>query len=392
MKIGVDASCWGNKRGFGRFTRELLEALMKVDEENDYLFFIDSETNDADDMPASVSRISTKTSKSQVEAASADGSRSVKDIWAMSREVYRHDVDVFFFPAVYSYFPILNRTKVLLTLHDVIADHHPSLIFPNAKSKYLWKLKQRIAIKQADMVATVSEYSKQEIVKYFRLPESKIRLISEAARPVFKVLPTNNGFLSTLEKYDLHLDKRFLLYVGGISPHKNLNTLIDAFKQIADTGIDDELKLVLVGDYKDDPFFSAYPTLKAKVSDLKLEDKVIFTGFITDEDLAYLYNAATLLVFPSLEEGFGLPAIEAMSCGTPVAASKTGSLPEVLGSVGRYFDPMNSKEMAAVIRSVLDDESTRQQMKADGLKRSQNFRWKRAAEETLAIFKELGKN
>ena len=264
MKIGVDASCWGNKRGFGRFTRELLEALMKVDEENDYLFFIDSETNDADDMPASVSRISTKTSKSQVEAASADGSRSVKDIWAMSREVYRHDVDVFFFPAVYSYFPIFNRTKVLLTLHDVIADHHPSLIFPNAKSKYLWKLKQRIAIKQADMVATVSEYSKQEIVKYFRLPESKIRLISEAARPVFKVLPTNNGFLSTLEKYDLHLDKRFLLYVGGISPHKNLNTLIDAFKQIADTGIDDELKLVLVGDYKDDPFFSAYPTLKAR--------------------------------------------------------------------------------------------------------------------------------
>ncbi len=389
MKIGVDASCWGNKRGFGRFTRELLEALIEIDEENDYLFFIDSETDGIDDMPTRVRRISAKTSVSQVEAASADGRRSVKDLWAMSREVYRHDLDVFFFPAVYSYFPILNRTKVLLTLHDVIADHHPSLIFPNAQSKYLWKLKQNIAIKQADMIATVSEYSKKEIVKYFRLPESKIRLISEAARPVFKVLPTSNGFVSTLEKHGLSRDEHFLLYVGGISPHKNLNTLIDAFKRIVDSGTEDRLKLVLVGDYKDDPFFSAYPSLKAKVSDLELEEKVVFTGFIPDEDLAYLYNAATLLVFPSLEEGFGLPAIEAMSCGTPVAASKTGSLPEVLGSVGRYFDPMNPEEMAAVIGNVLRDESARQQMKEDGLKRSQNFLWKRAAEDTLAIFREL---
>ncbi len=391
MKIGVDASCWGNKRGFGRFTRELLEALMLVDKENDYLFFIDSETAGTDDIPERVQLISPKTSQSQVEAASADGSRSIKDIWAMSREVYRHNVDVFFFPAVYSYFPILNRTKVLLTLHDVIADHHPSLIFPNAKSKYFWKLKQRVAIKQADMVATVSEYSKKEIVKYFSLPESKIRLISEAARPVFKVLPTNNGFVTTLEKHGLRNGERFLLYVGGISPHKNLNTLIDAFKQIADSG-DNKLKLVLVGDYKDDPFFSAYPDLKAKVSKFGLEDRVIFTGFIPDEDLAYLYNAATLLVFPSLEEGFGLPAIEAMSCGTPVAASKTGSLPEVLGPVGRYFDPLKADEMAAVIRSVLNDESTRQQMKADGIERSQNFRWKRAAEDTLKIFRELARN
>lgn len=391
MKIGVDASCWGNKRGFGRFTRELLEALMLVDKENDYLFFIDSETAGTDDIPERVQLISPKTSQSQVEAASADGSRSIKDIWAMSREVYRHNVDVFFFPAVYSYFPILNRTKVLLTLHDVIADHHPSLIFPNAKSKYFWKLKQRVAIKQADMVATVSEYSKKEIVKYFSLPESKIRLISEAARPVFKVLPTNNGFVTTLEKHGLRNGERFLLYVGGISPHKNLNTLIDAFKQIADSG-DNKLKLVLVGDYKDDPFFSAYPDLKAKVSKFGLEDRVIFTGFIPDEDLAYLYNAATLLVFPSLEEGFGLPAIEAMSCGTPVAASKTGSLPEVLGPVGRYFDPLKADEMAEVIRSVLNDESARQQMKADGIERSQNFRWKRAAEDTLKIFRELARN
>jgi glycosyltransferase involved in cell wall biosynthesis len=390
MQIGIDACCWGNKRGFGRFTRELLEALIEIDESNEYLFFIDSETTDVDDIPSGVKKIVAKTEFSQVKAASADGSRSLKDLWAMSREVLKHRVDVFFFPAVYSYFPVLNRTKILLTLHDVIADHHPELIFPNSKSKFFWKLKQKVAIKQADLIATVSEYSKREIIEYFRLPESSIRIISEAARPVFKLLPTNNGFVSALAKHGLRPDERFLLYVGGISPHKNLNTLVDAFKQIIDSDTSGPLKLVLVGDYKDDPFFSAYPTLKAQVADLGLADKVIFTGFIPDDELGYLYNAATLLVFPSLEEGFGLPAIEAMACGTPVAASNTGSLPEVLGPVGRFFDPAKAEEMAGVISQVLSDEPMRRQMKADGVERSRNFLWKRAAEETLAIFNELG--
>lgn len=389
MQIGVDACCWSNKRGFGRFTRELLEALLAIDESNDYLFFIDSQTPDLSDIPDSVKKIIVKTEFSQVKAAAADGRRSLSDVWAMSREVLRHKVDVFFFPAVYSYFPILNRTRILLTLHDVIADHHPELIFPNWKSKFFWKLKQKIAISQSDLIATVSEHSKKEIIRHFRLSDSRIRIITEAARPVFKVLPTNNGFVSAMAAHGLRPDERFLLYVGGISPHKNLNTLVDAFKRIVDSDRSGPLKLVLVGDYKDDPFFSAYPKLKVQVADLKLDDKVVFTGFIPDDDLAYLYNVATLMVFPSLEEGFGLPAIEAMACGTPVAASNTGSLPEVLGSVGRFFDPERVEEMAAVISEVLSDEPMRRQMRADGLERSQKFRWKKAAEQTLAIFNEL---
>lgn len=390
VQIGIDACCWGNRRGFGRFTRELLQALLEIDGRNEYLFFIDSETTDVDDIPERVEKVTAKTEFSQVKAAAAGGRRSLSDVWAMSRAVSKHKVDVFFFPAVYSYFPIFNRTKVLLTLHDVIADHHPELIFPNARSKYLWKLKQRVAIGQADLIATVSENSKKQIVDYFRLPESSLRVISEAARPIFKVLPTNNGFVSTLGHYGLVPGEKFLLYVGGISPHKNLSRLIDAFKEIDDSN--DTLKLVLVGDYRDDPFFSAYPQLSTHVANLGLNGKVVFTGFVPDEDLAYLYNAATLLVFPSLEEGFGLPAIEAMACGTPVAASRAGSLPEILGPVGRFFDPLNVTDMSRVIREVLTDEPLRQQMRSDGLKRSNSFQWQRAAEETLSIFEELHRN
>ena len=249
MKIGVDACFWSNKRGFGRFTRELLEALVAEDSENEYLFFVDRETAETDEFPTQVKKIVANTEFSPTQAASADGSRSAKDLWAMSREVLKHKIDIFFSPAVYSYFPIFNRTKIIVTLHDVIADHHPELIFPNKKSQLFWKLKQNIAIRQAHLILTVSEHSKEQIIEYFKLPESRLRVITEAARSVFTVLPPDEQMDETLRRHNLKPNEKFLLYVGGISPHKNLNTLIDAFARI------DETKLVLVGDYKDDPFF-----------------------------------------------------------------------------------------------------------------------------------------
>ena len=391
MIIGVDATCRANKRGFGRFTNELLGALLEVDTSNEYLFFVDRETGDDDGrLPANVKTIAANTEHSPMTAASADGRRSFGDLWAMSREVWRHKVDVFFFPAVYSYFPVFNRAKIVVTIHDVIADHHPELVFPNQKSKFFWKLKQNAAIRQSNLIATVSNYSKQQIAEYFKLPESRLRVISEAARPLFKVLPQDGGGRDALLRCGIKPGEKFLLAVGGISPHKNLATLVEAFEKICSLHAG-EIKLVLVGDYKDDPFFSAYPALKKQIAELGLEGKIIFTGFIPDEDLARLYNAATLLVFPSLEEGFGLPAIEAMSCGTPVAASRAGSLPEVLGSAGRFFNPRDACDMALVIQCILCDDGARMAMRENGLARARQFNWKNAAVETLDIFNELVK-
>ena len=388
MKIGIDATCWGNRRGFGRFTRELLEALLEIDTINEYLFFIDSHTKETDSIPSRVQTIVAKTDVSAIEAAAANGRRSVSDLWAMTRQVFNHKVDVFFFPAVYSYFPIFDRAKIVVTLHDMIADNHPELIFPDTKSKIFWKIKQNVAVRQADLIATVSEYSKRQIIEYFNLPASRLRIISEAARPDFRVLAAGKRMRDALARHGLSENERFMLYVGGISPHKNLGVLIDAFKLIVDKP-DAQTKLVLVGDYKDDPFFSAYPALKKQVAGLGLEDRVIFTGFVPDADLAWLYNAARLVVLPSLEEGFGLPAIEAMSCGTPVAASNCGSLPEVLGNAGRYFDPRDPYYIFAVVDHILSDDALRSRMSEDGLTRSREFLWKRSAEATLAIFNEL---
>jgi glycosyltransferase involved in cell wall biosynthesis len=387
MKIGVDATCWGNKRGFGRFTRELLEAILEIDQTNEYIFFINADTEDGDSIPAKVEKIVVETEVSAIKAASSEGRRSLKDLWAMSRAVFRHKTDVFFFPAVYSYFPILNRTKILLTIHDVIADHHPKLVFPNKKLHLFWRLKQNAAIRQADLILTVSEYSKQQIGEFFNLPESRLRVINEAARPIFRCLELDDEIEQMLARYGLKRGETFLLYVGGISPHKNLNTLITAFEEVSRNQTD--VKLVLIGDYKDDPFLSAYPSLKKQIADSNLESKVIFTGFVSDEDLVRFYNACTLLVFPSLEEGFGLPAMEAMACGTAVAASNCGSLPEVLGNAGVYFDPRDSTNIARTIEEILSDDARRNSMKEIGFFRAEQFQWVKAAEDTLKIFNEL---
>jgi len=390
VRIGIDATCWGNRRGYGRFTRELLDALVRLDQTNKYIFFADSETVAGNDLPESVDTVVVQTRVSPAKAAAAAGNRSLGDIWSMTRSVLRHKVDVFFFPTMYSYFPVLNRVKVVVTLHDMIADNYPELTFSNSRSRYFWGLKQRLAISQASLIATVSEYSKSQIVEQFNLPTSRLRVISEAAQPIFRVTEPGRKRTEVLERYGLGSEGKFLLYVGGISPHKNLSILIDAFHKIRSTSPD--VKLVLVGDYKDDPFLSAYPALRSQVNDLDLAGSVIFTGFVPDVDLVEMYNAATLLVLPSLDEGFGLPAVEGMACGTPVASSDRGSLPEVLGDAGEFFDPLNVSEISSVVGSLLADREKRGRLSERGLERSQLFRWERSATETLSIFNELGGN
>jgi glycosyltransferase involved in cell wall biosynthesis len=367
----------------------LLKALIVIDNENDYRFFVDKDTALENVFPEGVNLVVVPTSVSPTQAASDSGRRSFRDLWAMTREVRRHDLDLFFFPAVYSYYPILNRTTIIITIHDMIPELHPEAVFPNRKLRLFWRMKRRLAIRQANLILTVSDNSKREIVNLCNVAESKVNVISEAANSAFRVLPQDSDMSTMLKHFDLDTEDRFLLYVGGISPHKNLRLLVNVYSELLEDPGYSDMKLVLVGDYKGDSFYSDYSVLTNQINKLNIENKVIFTGYVEDKDLAYLYNAASLLVFPSLQEGFGLPAVEAMVCGCPVAASNLGSLPEIVSDAGLLFDPYSKEEVLAVIKQVLSDDDLRNEMRLRGLERAKQFSWEKAAKDLLTIFDNL---
>lgn len=329
------------------------------------------------------------TEQAVVEAASASGHRSLSDIWAMTREVARHDVDVMFFPAVYSYFPVLNKTKIILTIHDMIPELYPEKVFPNARFRTFWRLKQMLGIWQSSAILTVSHYSKDQIMQRCRLSDGQVHVIYEAAGAAFHVMDDLAIVRSILQRYGLTSNERFLLYVGGMSPHKNLTALIRAYTELLDDPGFEDVKLVLVGEYVADSFYSDYPALRQLVLQSRLGDRVTFTGFIDDQDLAGLYNAASCFVLPSLVEGFGLPAVEAMACGAAVVASRAGSLPEILDGAGKLFDPSDHRELAATLKVVLSDESLRQTMRTRGLVRSKQFGWQQTADQLNCLCERL---
>lgn len=398
MKIGVDGSCWTNKRGYGRYTRELFTLLSQIDQANEYRFFMDEATSEkCSDLPKGIERVVVRTSSAATEAAGAAGNRSPQDIWAMSEAVRRHGsgLDLFYYPSVYTFFPLRGFSgKVIVTIHDTIAERFPKLIFPNRKAQLFWDMKTRLAVRQADVIATVSETAKRAIMAQFKVPETKVKVIPDAVGSEFYPIADTKASKVVISRYGIADEVRFLLYVGGISPHKNLAALVDAFTQLVskrDPALDC-VQLVIVGDFQSDVFFSSYPSILQKAKENGVGERIRFTGFVPDDELVHFYNAAEVLVLPSFDEGFGLPVVEAMACGTPVAASRAGSLPEVVGDAGRFFDPHQPETLRDCLREILLDGSLRHELSIRGLARAKQFTWEGAAQAALATFAELGKS
>jgi glycosyltransferase involved in cell wall biosynthesis len=394
MKIGVDASCWMNKRGYGRYTRELLRAMLILDQENEYWFFMDSETaRESEDLPETerVRRIIVETSQAAARAASASGRRSLQDVWKMTRAVRQHGrkLDLFYFPAEYTFFPLSTQAKVVLTCHDTTAERFPSLIFPNKRAQLFWRLKVRWALWRADLVTTVSEAAKRDLMSQYGLSDEMVEVVPDGVDPVFRPLADREETGRVLSAHGIASTQRFILYVGGISPHKNLATLLDAYASLVREGKDQNVKLVLIGDFEKDVFYSSYAAVRDRVEALSLRGKVVFTGFVSDADLPHFYNAAELLVLPSFAEGFGLPALEAMACGTPVAVSTAGALPEVVGDAGLLFDPYSANEIRQRLQELIQNEELRRELGRRGLRRARDFSWECSARRALDTFNGL---
>src|SRR5262249_14501119 len=187
--------------------------------------------------------------------------------------------DVFFFPSVYTFFPLLRPVRTLVAIHDVIAEHYPQMVFARRRLAWFWRIKLAVAVRQAHGILTVSDHAREGIVAHFRLPREQVRVVLEAPDPIFRPLAAPRDPAALLPACSLQRDSQFLLYVGGLSPHKNLPALIEAYRRLVSTGEFADLRLLLVGDYAGDVFYSAYADLRAQVARSGLGPRVCFAGF-----------------------------------------------------------------------------------------------------------------
>ncbi len=384
MRIGIDGSCLANRRGFGRFARQTLAALAEAPDDHQYVVFVDRPSSPSVQVPERFERVVVAVDEAPSRAASASGRRRVRDLLAMGRAVARSRLDLVYFPATYSFFPVWNVKRVVVTMHDTLALAHPELVFPTWQGRIAWSLKEHAAARWADLILTVSEAARRDLIAWFGLPEEKVRVVTEGPDAVFGPRDDGPESQAVLARYGIAPGSRFVLYVGGLSPHKNLLRLIEAFAR----GARDDVTLVLVGDLGD-VFHTHVPELRAAVTRCGLEGRVRWTGFVPDADLVFLYNRAYVLAQPSLMEGFGLPPVEAMACGTPVLASCAGSLPEVVGDAGWFFDPTDVSQIAGALRRLLDDPAGRDRLARKARHRAGRFTWTASARAMLDGFDAL---
>jgi len=279
----------------------------------------------------------------------------------------------------------LRGVPTVLTVHDLIFRRYPA----HHKPLNRWYLNATMPLfcRRADHIIAVSEQSRRDVIEAYGVPPDKITVIYEAADPCFRPQPPE-VIAAVRSRYGL--PERYLLFVGTIEPRKNLGRILVAFERLAAAGLTDALVIVGKRGWLYDDFFARLESSPAK-------DAVIFPGFVPDADLPAVYAGAQALAFPSEFEGFGLPVLEAMACGTPVVCSNTSSLPEVTGdpsagskeAAALLIDPLDVAALTDALARVVQDKALRDQMAGRGLAQAARFSWERAARETVAVYARL---
>jgi glycosyltransferase involved in cell wall biosynthesis len=265
----------------------------------------------------------------------------------------------------------------VVTVHDLAFLAHPEAFHPS-KRRYLM-LMTRLSVHRARRVIAVSAHTKGDLVRHFGVAPDKVTVIPNAMDDRFR--PATNPDARAQFTRDHHLPERFILFVGTLEPRKNLRRLIDAFARLARD--DHEVALVIVG-------ASGWMTsdLAPLAEAHGLADRIVFTGYVADDELPRWYQAATLFCYPSLYEGFGLPVLEAMACGTPVVTSNTSSIPELASGAAARIDPTDVAALADALGALLADAPRRAEMSRAGIARARSYSWERTAAATYAVIAE----
>ncbi|MEW6094915.1 MAG: glycosyltransferase family 1 protein [bacterium] len=274
-------------------------------------------------------------------------------------------------------FPPQLFGKSIVTLYDLGPKRFPNLLPDKWVSKFEHNI--LITLKKVDFIISISHHSKNYIIESLKIPEERIRVIYLGVSEKYHPINDKNILHNIQKKYNI--DRKYILYVGNLEPHKNILRLIEAFYELKNN-TNCEYNLVIVGKKS-----GLYEEIFKKVKELKLEKDVIFTNEVPEEDLPSLYSGAEVFVLPSLTEGFGLPAVEAMACGTPVIGSNTTSIPEIVKDAGILVNPLNVAEITQAMEQVLSNTTLQNELRKKGIQRAKFFSWDKTAQETLEIYK-----
>jgi glycosyltransferase involved in cell wall biosynthesis len=279
--------------------------------------------------------------------------------------------------------PVHLPCKSVLTIHDILFESHPEF-FPTFHRRLI-KFFIPFSAKHTNRIISVSDFTKRQIMEYYRIPEEKIEVIYEAASRKFRPIKNGTSMLPMLEAYGIKT--KYVLFVGRIEPRKNIVGLLKAFDYIRQRGRKD-LSLVIVGNQ--DKIFQQ-EELSDIVEEMQIGSDVIFTGGVSEDDLIALYNGAEVLTYPAFAEGFGLPVLEAMACGTPVITSDTSALPEVAGDAALLVNPYSFYEIGQALEGLLNNPDLRNELSAKGLERAKTFCWEKTAQKTIAVYRNVMK-
>lgn len=379
MKIGVNSYFFRfPASGTGQYLLHLLQALAEVDQENEYILLDSQPIPEKLNMHVEFSHVVTPLPRLVRHNASIE-----KLIWEQFTSplaARKTGVDLLYIP----YFapPFFPHVPSVTTIHDVIPLRLPEYRTDPKMKAYLQLIIR--AAHNAALIITVSQHAKQDMMDALKLPADRIRVIYEAAGEEYHPI-TDQPLLSKV-RANYGLTGRYVFYLGGLDLRKNVPQLVRAFARLFKQLGEPNLQL-LIGGNPDKQSGPLFPDPRPVASELGITDQII-CRFIEEEDKPAIYSGASVFVFPSLYEGFGLPPLEAMSCGTPVVCSNRTSLPEVVGDAAITLNPDNLHELVEAMYSVMTNSTLRADLQARSLKRAAQFNWRKTATETLATFQE----
>lgn len=366
MKIGIDcrtlSSVSAEHAGVAHYTRYLVSSLLKLDRSNSYVLFC----NDGKAV-AEFRRRNVKT----VAVPVPHRIPLLSSHWAFARALDAERLDLFHAPT--PSLPLTYGGKCIVTVHDCFIYDHPEW-FPSGQT-FSTRIVVPRSVKRAHHVIAVSEATKKEVVDRFRIPEARLAVIPEGVM-VRKVRGAR-------DKKPTRISERYLLFIGTLEPRKNLELLIDAFDFLYSSSKSfRDLHLVIAGGrgWK-------HERILKKIIHAKAGPNIRYIGYVSHNEKIDLFKEATAFVFPSLNEGFGLPVLEAMALGVPVIAGNRGALPEIVGRSGVLVNPLKSKEIAAAMKKIVNSPRLQRELRAKGKRKAARYTWERTAKKTLEVYK-----